>query len=257
MEKVGGVLFLAVAILAFVAFTMMSPTVLGRPKLIECPAAEYDHGYNGDCGSGSHGGTHVPPEPTVKCCFEGVWDGPGGSCTLMQTAEQCHYLGGAVQDCIPHDTYYEAPTGSNTNLTEEKNLTGGYYQNLTAAVTRSGIAGRTYGPAYDCDDFSDDLEKNLTAQGYDATFTQYVKYKADGSIDYAHAVVDVHVPGGKMVWIEPQTGKYVSLDFDGDGKVTAKYEEDYKKGHTPTEDEAKIYVYGSAASAAAHGAPRD
>lgn len=85
---------------------------------------------------------------------------------------------------------------------------------------------------YDCDDYASDAEKALTALGYDATFTWYVKYKKvkkwsaekkgyvnKWEVTKNHCKLDVH-KNGKMIWIEPQNGKInKEMDVDGDGNV--------------------------------------
>jgi hypothetical protein len=198
----------------------------------------------------------------VACCVEGVLNGPESNC--VDGGVSINYCrlnaGGAVQQCIPHDTIQEPPSSNASNLTPGNvSASSSYIANLTNAIAMSNITGRTYtNTTYDCDDFADDLEQYLQGLGYNATYTQFVKYVGNSStIDYAHAIIDVHLPNGEIVWIEPQTGRIVNLDFDGDGTVEANVNQAYVYGHHPTDDNAKIYVYDSAAAAAAAGAPRD
>ena len=199
----------------------------------------------------------------ISCCTQGVRNGPGAQCTPRGVSiNYCRYIAtGAVQECIPNDIGVD-PAPSNRSALNQSTVTvnSSFMTNLTRSIASSNITTRTYNAtAYDCDDFADDMEQWLQTHGYNATFTQFVKYVGANSstIDYVHAVIDVHLPDGSIIWIEPQTGRVINLDFDGDGNVGANVNQPYRNGHHVTDDNAKIYVYDSAAGAAANGAPRD
>ena len=199
----------------------------------------------------------------ISCCTQGVLNGPGSQCTPRGvSANYCRYVtSGAVQECIPNDIGVDPAPSNRVALNQSTvSANSSFMANLTRSINLSNITTRAYNATtYDCDDFADDLEQWLQTQGYNATFTQFVKYAGVNSsvIDYVHAVIDVHLPDGSIIWIEPQTGKVIDLDFDGDGNVGANVNQPYRNGHHPTDDNAKIYVYESAATAAANGAPRD
>ncbi|MEK6836266.1 MAG: hypothetical protein AABX94_01210 [Nanoarchaeota archaeon] len=198
----------------------------------------------------------------VSCCTQGVLNGPESQCISEGVSVNYCRLNteGAVQDCIPQDVGVD-PAPTNISSLQPGNVSAGssFITNLTRDIGLSNITRRTYNNlTYDCDDFADDLEQWLQGLGYNATFTQFVKYVGNTStIDYIHAVIDIHLPDGSTIWVEPQTGAIINLDFDGDGNVEANVNEPYRNGHHPTDDNAKIYVYDSAAGAAANGAPRD
>ncbi len=199
----------------------------------------------------------------VSCCTEGVLRGLESQCIDNGVSiEYCRLtLSGAVQGCIPADIGLDPPP-TNVSTLQPGNTTASssFMTNLTRDIGLSNITTRTYNATtYDCDDFADDMEQWLQGLGYSATFTQFVKYvgAASSTIDYIHAIIDIHLPDGSTIWIEPQTGAIVNLDFDGNGNVGANVNAPYRNGHHPTEDNAKIYVYDSAATAAANGAPRD
>lgn len=198
----------------------------------------------------------------VSCCVQGVLNGPGSQCIPNGVSVNYCRLNtrGAVQSCIPFDTTIDPPPANASNLVPSNiSLGSSFMTNLTTSMNVSNITRRIYNAtAYDCDDFADDMERWLQTHGYNATYTQFVKYLGNSStVDYVHAVIDVHLPGGSIIWIEPQTGEVINLDFDGDGRVEANVNSPYVNGHHPTDDNAKIYVYDSAATAAANGAPRD
>lgn len=86
-------------------------------------------------------------------------------------------------------------------------------------IEEAGVHNNTYvDKTYDCDNFSNDLEVALEDAGYDGTYTEVCLTRSDGS-EYWHAVTDVHIEEDTY-WIEPQTGKPVKLDQNGDGQVS-------------------------------------
>ncbi len=188
---------------------------------------------------------------TFTCCLGS--HGIDHEC-FQATIEECRNLGGAVMECIPDIGEDVQPPGELQNYTQtNKTQHSDWVKNLTDAANATGIPNKTYVPGtYDCDDFADDMEKNLTALGYNATYTIY--WWNNGA--NGHVVTDVHGPNGTLIFIEPQTGEVVDLDFDGDGKVETMNNE-HKNTFTPTDDNRQVEVFDDAASAAAAGAPRD
>ncbi len=138
------------------------------------------------------------------------------------------------------------------------NATDPVLANLTRDVISTGVNNSAYvNGTYDCRSFAHALERNLTALGYDATWTVYWCYGGVGNPPAAaHAVTDIHLADGRTVFIEPQTNQIINLDFDGDGVVEVN-----NNGYVPgqnrgqTDDNCKISVFGDRAAAAAAGVP--
>lgn len=130
-----------------------------------------------------------------------------------------------------------------------------FLKRLEEAINMSEIPSMEYTEEYVCGDFADDLEQELEAEGFDATFTAI--WTDDGSKSDSvagHALTDVHSPDGGIIWIEPQTGEIVSLDEDGDGKVMAsdgKHNADFMA----SEGMSQIEVYDDKESASKAGVP--
>ncbi len=180
---------------------------------------------------------------------------------FQATIEQCISQGGAVMECkLP-----ERKIGRDIQPTERKNFTLTTFNtsdpllvNLTNAVISTGVNNTNYSLGnYDCRNFAESLEKNLTSLGYNATWTAYWCYGGIGNPPpTAHAVTDVHLPDGRTVFIEPQNNRIVNLDFDGDGVVEVN-----NNGYTPgqntgqTDDNCKISVFENRAAARASGVP--
>ena len=130
--------------------------------------------------------------------------------------------------------------------------------NLSNAVNSAGVNNSNYSlGVYDCRSFANDLERNLTSLGYNATWTAYWCYGGLGNpAPTAHAVTDVHLDDGRTVFIEPQTNQIINLDFDGDGVVEVN-----NNGYTPgantgqTDDNCKISVFEDRAAANTAGVP--
>ena len=187
------------------------------------------------------------------CCFNQF----GREQCSMMGIVQCRDNGGAVVECIPPKHGGRAKLGDVRNFSLVNTTSqGDWLSNLTRAVNDSGIARGNYTPrTYDCDDFSDDLERNLTSVGYNATFTAFWCYDAAGRTTRAHAVTDVHAPDGSLVFIEPQTGQIINMDFDGDGVVETRTH--HERRRILTDDNCEIEVYDSEAAAGAAGVPVD
>lgn len=184
----------------------------------------------------------------ITCCLN-------DSECFKTTIAQCRAEKGAVMECLP------IKHGGRPKISQSQNFTllntttqNDWLKNLTDLINSTNISSTPYVPGnYVCHNFTDDLEKNLTSAGYNATFTAYWCYNNAGNPTIAHAVTDVHAPDGSLVFIEPQTGQITNLDFDGDGKTEARtHHENAKK---LTDDNCEIEVYDSKAAALAAGVP--
>lgn len=186
------------------------------------------------------------------CCV----DGELGGC-YSATIGQCRNNGDAVIECVPGEEANEGPPGHFVNYTQTNTTNpapGSWVANLTRDVVSTGVNNTEYvNRTFDCDDFAEALERNLTALGYNATYTVY--WCTRGATRSGHCVTDVHAPDGTLVFIEPQTNRIVNLDFDGDGVVETRNH--HPAGIMNTDDDCAIEVYEDSAAAAAAGAPRD
>lgn len=173
--------------------------------------------------------------------------------TLSECKEQERF----VANCILRLSYTTSTLYTLVNFTIiNESANAQWLSNLTTAVNQSGIPAKNYTPGtYDCDDFADDLEKNLTGKGYNATFTVYWCYDENGTNTLSHAVTDVHAPDGSLIFIEPQTGEIIDLDFDGDGTVETR--DSHPVNITYTDDDCEIEVYGSRSEAVDAGVVMD
>jgi hypothetical protein len=199
-----------------------------------------------------------------RCCFNDFindprfYDNPENCIDQFEVSE-CHDTGGIVNQCImPEKTGKVAPTVNVSVRRANRTALSGFLQNLTDAVDSTGVNNTPYNATtYDCDDFANDLERNLTALGYNATYTVYWCYNALGATTTAHAVTDVHAPDGSIIFIEPQSGRIINndLDFDNDGNV--EYRTHHSNPRSDTDDMCEIEVFEDVAAATAAGAPRD
>ncbi|MDP1694069.1 MAG: hypothetical protein Q8L34_00855 [Candidatus Woesearchaeota archaeon] len=197
----------------------------------------------------------------VACCTEGVIGSSTAECIAEGVSiNYCRLTtGGAVQNCIP-DEPHNASLGFNiSNVVPAVNTT--LIDGVMRDVINSSISNRSYVPRsanvtnpYICHHFANDLETFLTGRGYHATFTHFMQFDNNNQTINDHALTDVHFPDGTIIFIEPQTGKLVNLDIDGDGRVEARmYPGTHQNGYHPTDDNAKITVYESKAAAVAAG----
>ena len=186
------------------------------------------------------------------CCVDGEF----GECHPA-TIGQCRDNGGAVIECVPGEEANEGPPGHLVNYTQTNTTNpapGSWVANLTRDVISTGVNNTEYvNRTFDCDDFANALERNLTALGYNATYTVY--WCTRGATRSGHCVTDVHAPDGTLVFIEPQNNRIVNLDFDGDGVVETRNH--HPAGIMNTDDDCAIEVYEDVAAATAAGAPRD
>ena len=182
----------------------------------------------------------------------------GGNC-FNDTIDGCREKGGAVMDCLPKEGKPDVPISELKNFTRVRyNASDSAIVNLTRDVNATGVNNTIYqAGVYNCANFTGDLERNLTALGYNATFTGYWCYGGVGNpAPAAHAVVDVHLPDGRTVFIEPQTNMIVNLDFDGDGTVEVNNNAYTAGANTgQTDDNCKISVFDNQAAAQAAGVP--
>ena len=206
---------------------------------------------------------------TFSCCTE-----TGCSRT---TIDLCRNIGGVIGECLGINEFVitggdPSPEANVSLRPTNTSVTTGplaeFIRNLTRDVGTTGVNNTRYNAtSYDCDDFAHDLERNLTVLGYNATYT-LIGCAAGGptsGYNFAtgypafHAITDVHAPDGTIIFIEPQSGRIVNIDFDGDGQVEGRSGE-YVYGMGPaqlTDNNCKIHIFEDTAGAAAVGAPRD
>ncbi len=181
----------------------------------------------------------------------------GGNC-FNDTINGCREKGGAVMDCLSKEGEPDVAVGELRNFTRTRaNASDLALVNLSRDVISTGVNNTIYQAGYNCVNFTGDLERNLTALGYNATFTSYWCYGGVGNpAPVAHAVADVHLPDGRTVFIEPQTNMIVNLDFDGDGVVEVNNNAYTAGANTgQTDDNCKISVFDNQAAAQAAGVP--
>lgn len=190
----------------------------------------------------------------ILCCMNDLF----GEC-FDTTIDDCRTRGGAVMNCLPGENEGDPVPEVLTNYTKVAfNSSDSTLTNLTRDVVSTGVNNTNYSlGTYDCRNFAEDLEKNLTTLGYNATWTVYWCYGGVGNpAPTAHAVTDVHLSDGRTVFIEPQTGMIINIDMDGDGIVEVN-----NGAYTPgvnmgqTDDNCKISVFENRAAANAAGVP--
>lgn len=196
-----------------------------------------------------------------ECCRgSDLSDALAGEC-FQATLSECKAQGGAVMECgnIGNELEGDSVPSELRNLTIVRfNASDSFISNLTQNLSVLGVNNTNYSlGVYDCRHFAHDLERNLTAIGYNATWTSFWCYGGLGNPPpRAHAVTDVHLPDGRTIFIEPQNNRILNLDFDGDGVVEVN-----NNGYTPganmgqTDDNCKISVFEDKAAAAAAGVP--
>jgi hypothetical protein len=198
----------------------------------------------------------------VFCCTGGLL----GECFFAQDEGACRESGGAVMNCLPplgldglpevKEFKNETHNPFNTN-DPPYNASDSLFVDLAKNVTASGVNNTAYNPgSYECADFAGDLERNLTARGYNATFTAYWCHGGIGNpAPTAHAITDVHLPDGRLVWIEPQTNRMINMDMDGDGVVEYDNNAFTNSVAVTTDDNCQISVWEDRAAAANAGVP--
>jgi hypothetical protein len=198
---------------------------------------------------------------------DGVLDLGDLSSFVLATMDECALLDGMVADLPLPPTTATFAAGPGQSLPVPL-ATKSVPPWVLKVITDSGIPKRRYVPTdYDCDDFASDAEKELERKQKGlGTFTVlFCSTLRDGLVnpeseDYLpHAITDVHLEG-KTGWLEPQTGKEVSLDLDGNGGV---YVRDgafsASEVFRPTERSSdgrfgcSVYVYADRASAERNG----
>jgi hypothetical protein len=178
------------------------------------------------------------------------------------TIEECRNGGGIIMGCIPDKDGQKPPPGDRVNYTAT-NSSGAqseWVRNLIRDANKTGVSKNNYTPrTFDCDDFAHHLERNLTAMGYNATFTIYWCYGGAGNPPAStHALTDVHAPDGTIVFIDATYDPPIirDLDFDEDGKVEVSEGESLPI-NTPTDDNCEISVWSDRAAAVAGGVVMD
>ncbi|MEK6952224.1 MAG: hypothetical protein AABX29_04355 [Nanoarchaeota archaeon] len=203
-----------------------------------------------------------PGSEEILCCAEGL----NGECFLADTIESCRARGWAVMDCMPPLNANDLPTITDfRNETHNPfntsnppyNASDPLFVSLANNVTASGVNNTAYVPgSYECANFAGDLEANLTARGYNATFTAYWCHGGPGNPPpTAHAITDVHLSDGRLVWIEPQTNRMINMDMDGDGIVEYNNNAFTNSVAVTTDDNCQISVWENRAQASAAGVP--
>jgi hypothetical protein len=193
----------------------------------------------------------------VLCCDPNT--AGGVDCQMISGGPtSCYDDGGFVSACIPDIFNTEAPSDPvNFSVVNYSAYNQTILNNITSVWTAYNTTVPKYNAStFDCDDFADTFEKNLTAAGYNATYTLIWKYNATGGLLSCHALTDIHI-GTDTLFIEPQTGKFVNMDCDGDGTVeTTNGDYVYGSGGV-TDDNCKIGVYDNIEDATAHNNPID
>jgi hypothetical protein len=176
--------------------------------------------------------------------------------------EECRTAGGIIMGCIPDEGGQDPPPGDRVNYTptSTSGAQSEWVRNLTRDANKTGVSKNNYTPGtFDCDDFAHHLERNLTAMGYDATFTVYWCYGGAGNPPASkHALTDVHAPDGTIIFIDAASDppRIRNLDFAGDGEVEVSRDENLPP-NTPTDDNGKITVWNDRAAAVAGGVVMD
>jgi len=126
---------------------------------------------------------------------------------------------------------------------------------LQDAISMSTIPGMTYmATTYDCDDFANDLQQELSMAGFNSTFTAIWR---DGGMT-GHAVTDVHptTSSGGIIFVEPQTGMVINLDETMDGMVTFS-DNMHSNTFMANEGMSQVEVYMTRTDAGMAGVPVD
>ncbi len=236
------------------------------------------------CSDENVDGDNIPPE--ADNCDEifnpdqsdSIGQGIGDACNELTccvnancfpaTIAVCNEVNGVIIECVPLpgtepllpsvNVTYNATNITNPALTN-------FITNLTNALNSLGVNNTNYTAGiYDCDDFAHDLERNLTASGFNATYTYYwctanppSGYNVGAAPPYGHAVTDIHAPDGTIIFIEPQSNQIINLDFDGDGIVETRTNEHVNNINSLTDDSCAIEVYEDSGTATTAGTPRD
>lgn len=192
-------------------------------------------------------------EQTVSCWLPtGDYMIPGENIVNTESFGDCGEIGGAVLGNEADPLAMPKQKDGAVAYEEIDSLP----DDLQEDVDESDIPDREYEEDdYDCDDFAGDMEEELEKKGHDATFTLLWRWDAENEryVD-GHAITDVHLDNGDTLWIEPQTGRQVKLDRDGDGKVNTF---DRENGTGEREGDLRIEVYESRAEAERIFGPMD
>lgn len=148
-------------------------------------------------------------------------------------------------------------TSSGGTVVVAASSSGDFNTMLTGAISMSTVpvtqGGMQYmATTYDCDDFANDLERELDGQGFDASFTTL--WRDNGM--WGHCVTDVHSPDGMTIFVEPQNGMIIDLDEDGDGMVGSS-DGTHSMNFMTTEGMTQVEVYMDQNSAVMAGVTLD
>lgn len=134
---------------------------------------------------------------------------------------------------------------------------GDFNTMLIDTVNMAMIHTMEYMDDYDCDDFANDLQQELSMAGYNSTFTATWRRDMAGML-VGHAVTDVHPPttSSGIIFIEPQDAMVIDLDDSMDGMVTYS-DGTHSMTFMPNDGMSQIEVYMDRDSAAMAGVPID
>jgi hypothetical protein len=154
----------------------------------------------------------------------------GQNCMLVEDDGSWETLRTSAEAC----TDFEGALSSGLIFTEIVSTGGTTFQNPTAGVQLpEGWDGDAddneidapHNPwikdTNDCDDFAEDFEDAMEADGYDVTITILIEFDKETCSRpiSGHALNDFHDSEGRIGFWEPQNNRIVDLDLDGDGFV--------------------------------------
>jgi hypothetical protein len=154
----------------------------------------------------------------------------GQNCLLVDDDGSWETLRTSAEACAD----FEGALSSGLIITEDINTGGTHFENPTNGVQLpEGWAGDAdaneldvpHNPwvkdTNDCDDFADDFEDAMEADGHDVTITILIEYDKETCSRpvSGHALNDFHDSEGRIGFWEPQINRVVDLDLDGDGFV--------------------------------------
>ncbi len=154
----------------------------------------------------------------------------GQNCMLVEDDGSWENLRTSAEAC----TDFEGALSSGLIFTEVVSTGGTHFQNPTNGVqlpagwASDADANELDAPhnpwvkdINDCDDFAEDFEDWMEADGHDVTITILIEYDKETCSRpvSGHALNDFHDSEGRIGFWEPQINRVVDLDLDGDGFV--------------------------------------